>query len=111
MGTTRPKFSNNLWYSVVQIWRSDGTAITNLTRGHTGNVNSITWAPDGQMLATGSDDKTVRVWNVEGKPLVSFVGHTGAIHSVAWAPNGNIIASSADDNTVRLWDIPKELLP
>lgn len=59
----------------------------------------------GYDLATGSDDRTVRLWDVaDGKIRATLTGHTGGVASVAFSPGGRTLASASDDRTVRLWD-------
>ncbi len=73
--------------------------------GHTNGVNSIAYSPDGNTIASGSEDDTIRLWDANtGGHLRTLIGHTYEVNSVAYSPDGNTIASGSEDNTVRLWD-------
>jgi WD40 repeat protein len=74
--------------------------------GHEGCVNCTGYSPNGCYIITGSDDKTIRIWDAEtgsavGKPLE---GHTSGVLSVAYSPDGRHIISGSYDNTIRIWD-------
>jgi tetratricopeptide (TPR) repeat protein len=56
------------------------------------------------MIVSGSDDKTIRLWSLDGSPIgVPFAGHTSWVNSVAFSPDGQMIVSGSVDNTIRLW--------
>ncbi len=77
--------------------------------GH-GSLSSMSLSPDGAVLASagGSDDPTVKLWDIKTRKLVETLeGHTGSVLSVSFSPDGALLASAGDweDPTVRLWDV------
>src|SRR5262249_53265296 len=81
--------------------------------GHSNGITAVTLSPDGTLLASASNDCTVKLWNIAtGRELVTLKGHTGFVTNVAFSPDGQSLASSSWDQTVRLWDSKtgKELL-
>ena len=74
--------------------------------GHEGIVESLAFSPDGQTLASGSWDTTIRLWSTAtGEPIgPPLEGHTNVVTCLAFSPDGQILASGAADRTVRLWD-------
>src|SRR5947208_2107336 len=81
-----------------------GVKLVRSLRGHKGRIGRIAWSPDGRMLASGSEDTTIRLWNPEtGECMQTFEGHKGAVWSVAFHPTGQTLASGSQDRTVKLW--------
>ncbi|PNW74724.1 hypothetical protein CHLRE_12g512750v5 [Chlamydomonas reinhardtii] len=68
-------------------------------------VNGVCFNPAGTLLGSGSEDKSVRLWDpLTGEQKAVLFGHTGQVLSVAFSPNGALLASASVDSTVRLWD-------
>jgi WD40 repeat protein len=65
----------------------------------------VAFHPDGQRLATGSADQTIRIWDCETwRTLAVLEGHSDYVWSLAWSPEGRRLVSGSGDQTVRVWD-------
>ncbi|WP_017317618.1 nSTAND1 domain-containing NTPase [Mastigocladopsis repens] len=80
-------------------------AAPNTLGGHANSVNGVSFSPDGKMLASASDDHTVKLWDTStGQEIKTLTGHTNWIWGVSFSPDGKMLASASKDKTVKLWD-------
>ncbi|MEB3280172.1 MAG: AAA family ATPase [Lyngbya sp.] len=97
----------------VKLWKLDGTQLKTL-KGHCESVQQteecivvyeVSFSPDGEILASASGDRTVKLWNVQtGKEIETLKGHNKDVLGVSFSPDGQTIASSSRDQTVKLWN-------
>ncbi|WP_043999549.1 nSTAND1 domain-containing NTPase, partial [Microcystis aeruginosa] len=74
--------------------------------GHNDGVWSVSFSSDGKTLATGSEDKTIKLWNVEtGQEIRTLKGHDWFVNSVSFSPDGKTLVSGSGDNTIKLWNV------
>lgn len=77
--------------------------VSNLT-GHTSFVTNLAISPDGQILASGSADQTIKLWSLAtGQELRTLTGHTDVVSSVAFCPDGQTLVSGSWDTTIKIW--------
>ncbi|OJJ65575.1 hypothetical protein ASPBRDRAFT_100228, partial [Aspergillus brasiliensis CBS 101740] len=73
--------------------------------GHSGMVHSVAFSNNGQLLASGSGDCTIKLWNAATGALKhTLKGHSESVYSVAFSNDGQLLASSSYDSTIKLWD-------
>ncbi|MBI2865638.1 MAG: protein kinase [Chloroflexi bacterium] len=79
-----------------EVWLADTQA----------RVRSVSFSPDGKILASGSDNDTVKLWEVAtGRELRTLAGHSDSVYDVAFARDGMTLASASGDKTVKLWEV------
>jgi len=77
-----------------------------LFKGHSDRVYSVAFSPDGKLGLSGSEDNTLKLWEIAtGRELRTFKGHSASVYSVAFSPDGKLALSSSGDGSTRLWSI------
>ncbi|WP_375509460.1 hypothetical protein [uncultured Nostoc sp.] len=80
-----------------------GVTEANRLEGHADIVWGVAFSPDGQLLASGSRDQTVKIWRPDGTLLQTLKGHTDAVTCVTFSHDGQFLASASLDKTVQIW--------
>ena len=88
----------------IKIWDPQtGNEISSLP-GHGNFVGTLTFSPDGRLLASGSFDSTIKLWDLSsGRELATMKGHSGSITALDFSPDGQFLVSGSDDGSSRLW--------
>jgi WD40 repeat protein/serine/threonine protein kinase len=91
--------------SQIYVWDTATYVQKRILTGHSDIVRCLAWSPDGKRLASGSDDTSAKIWDVnQGREIVTLFGHAAPIYSLAWSPDGTRLATASWDMSVKVWD-------
>ncbi len=82
---------------------SAGTDARTMT-GHSGRVIEIGFSPEGDQLATASQDRTAKIWDIASETALYTLTHADIVSDVAFSPDGTVVATASQDRTAKLWD-------
>ncbi|MCL1470892.1 AAA-like domain-containing protein [Argonema antarcticum] len=100
------KTDTNIEHQVIDILRQAVYEVDEYNRlsGHKAAVMTVDISPDSKLIASGSVDKTIKLWGRNGTEVATLKGHQAIVRSVKFSPDGQLIASGSDDGTVKLWN-------
>ncbi len=94
----------------IRLWRDDGTPFNTFTGGHGKWISCLCFSPDGERIVTGSADRSLIIWNVDGTLIRTIKAHDSFIEDIDISPSGRVIASASRGRDIKLWNMEGSLL-
>ncbi|MBA3531594.1 MAG: hypothetical protein H0T73_06745 [Ardenticatenales bacterium] len=108
---TQPDLRQALASPFSALWSGEGIVNHRYLRGNERAATSVAFSPDGQLLASGSQDNAVHLWQVgDEEATYSLGGHKSDVTSIAFSPDGQLLASASRDKAIRLWRLSDKTL-
>ncbi|MHC5597264.1 MAG: WD40 repeat domain-containing protein [Nostoc sp.] len=93
----------------MKLWNLQTGQLLRTLQGHEKAIYSVAFSADGQTVASGSYDQTIKLWNLQtGQLLHTLEGHEKAIYSLAFSADGQTLASGSADTTIKIWRLSNE---
>ena len=90
----------------ARLWSIETGLQLRVFKGHTDELMTVTFSPNGETILTGSKDTTARLWDIKTQRLIhTFKGHTSYILLAVFSPDGSTVLTGSADKTARLWDV------
>ena len=90
---------------MIRVWSKNGKLLIEI-EGHDNLVSSLCWSKDGAHIFSGSDDRTIRKWQlIDGKEVLVLRGHTNAVRSICVSLDERHLVSASEDYSVRIWNL------
>ena len=90
--------------NVIYLWQENGTLVKKWV-AHQAGISTLVLSPNGQILASASQDTTTKLWNLDGTLITTIAGHSSAVWDIAFSPDGKTLVTVSGDKTVKIWSI------